>query len=549
MVKTKNLKNLLKEKKLIRIVGAHNGMTAKLVEKNNFEGVWASGLEISTSRAVPDANILTMTDFLAASAEMVDSVSIPVISDCDTGFGNSNNIMHMVRRFESAGVSAVCIEDKKFPKVNSFIPGRQELAPIAEFVGKIMAAKHAQQTNDFLIFARVEALIAGWGIDEALRRADTYMNAGADGIFIHSKAKDPSEIISFCNRWKKRGILIICPTIYPSLKEEGMKKIGVDIVIYANQGIRASIKAIDNTLSYINRHGIGDVDSKIATMSEVFELQGMYLMKRNEEKYLGSETGNAKAIIPAAGAKIDNSLKRILEDRPLAMLDINGKSIIQRNIETLNRVGIQTINVVVGYKKEMVNLEGANIIKNDEFDVKGLMHSILLGAGEPAEKNIIAYSDIIFDQELIRKLLKKEDDIILVVDGTYKKAHLRNKELELVLTESAPPDGVRTIDTCKSNRILKIGKELDEKKAHYEFIGVVCCSKRGLGILKEEYRKAKEESPKKARKAKCIESFSFVEFIQYLIDKGHRVTSQAVAEGWAEVHDFDDYKRVSSIFS
>lgn len=547
MAKTGTLKKLLKRKHFIRIAGAHNGMTAKLVEKNGFDGVWASGLEISTSHALPDANILTMTDFLQASTEMVDTISIPVVSDCDTGFGNSNNVMHLVKRFESAGVSAICIEDKKFPKVNSFIPGRQELAPIAEFVGKIMAAKHVQQTSDFLVFARVEALIAGWGMDEALRRANAYFDAGADGIFIHSKTDNPSEIIDFCNKWKKRGILVVCPTTYPSLTEREMRKLGVNMVVYANHGIRASIKAMNEVLSYINDCGIVDVNSKIASMSEVFELQGMHLMKKNEGKYLGLEKGSVKAIIPAAGAKIDNSLKEVLEDRPLAMLDINGKSIIQRNMETLNKAGIQDISVVVGYKKEAVNVEGVKIVENNSYNKKGLMHSILKGAGKPSEKNIIAYSDIIFDQELVRKLLKKDGDIILVVDGTYKKTHFRNKELELVLTDSALPDSVRTLDTNRSNRVLKIGKNLDEKKAHFEFTGMACCSRKGMLILMDEYSKAKKKLSKST--SKSVEAFSFIEFIQYLINKGYDVFSYVVAEGWMEVHNFEDYKRVCSIFS
>jgi phosphoenolpyruvate phosphomutase len=117
---------------------------------------------------------------------MNDAVSIPVVSDCDVGYGNSNNVMHMVRKYEAAGIAAVCIEDKRFPKVNSYIPGRQELAPIAEFVGKFLAAKNTQRTSDFMVIARVEALIAGWGQEEALKRAHTYAEAGADAIFIHS---------------------------------------------------------------------------------------------------------------------------------------------------------------------------------------------------------------------------------------------------------------------------------------------------------------------------------------------------------------------------
>ena len=137
MNKTRKLRELFNSNELIRVMGAHNALGAKLVEKSGFDAVWASGLEISTSYALPDANILTMTDFFNAASSMNEAVNIPVIADCDTGFGNSNNVIHLVRKYEAAGIAAVCIEDKLFPKVNSFIPGRQELTSIAEFVGKI----------------------------------------------------------------------------------------------------------------------------------------------------------------------------------------------------------------------------------------------------------------------------------------------------------------------------------------------------------------------------------------------------------------------------
>jgi len=455
----------------------------------------------------------------------------------------------MVKKFETAGISAVCIEDKKFPKVNSFVAGRQELAPIAEFVGKIMAAKNAQNTKDFLVFARIEALIAGLGLSEALRRADAYMDAGADGIFIHSRSKNPNEIISFCKKWKKRGILLVCPTTYPMLKEKDMKRLGIDITIYANHGIRASIKNINSVLSHIKEHGLENVESKIASMEDVFHLQDMHIMKKEEKKYLKSEMGSSKAIIAAAGGKIDNSLKGLLEDRPLAMLDINGKSLIQRNVDTLNNVGIQDINVIVGYKRENIGIEGVNIVENPHYGTKGIMYSIMKGASEPSEKNIVLYSDIIFDKELISKLLKKEGDIILAVDNTYKKAHLRNKKLELVVTENLPCNSVRMINTGRDNRILNIGRDIPGSKAHYEFIGLACLTKKGLNVLAKEYQKAMGKTSKSRSKAKSVENLSFADFIQYMIKKGHNVLAHEVTSGWMEVHNFNDYKNASSILS
>ena len=170
-----------------------------------FDGVWASGLEISASYGLPDANILTMSEYLERATEMNEATSLPVIADCDTGYGNVNNVIHMVEKYEKAGIAAICIEDKLFPKVNSFIEGRQDLADIEEFCGKIRAVKNTQKNPDFMVIARVEALIAGWGMKEALKRATAYAESGADAILIHSKKRDNKEILEFCKKFKKKN--------------------------------------------------------------------------------------------------------------------------------------------------------------------------------------------------------------------------------------------------------------------------------------------------------------------------------------------------------
>ena len=537
MRKKNSLKSMIEQGKLIKIVGAHNGLTAKLVEEAGFNGIWASGLEISTSHAVPDANILTMTDYLHAAEDMVSTVNVPVIADCDTGYGNSNNVMQMVKRYEAAGVSAVCIEDKKFPKVNSFISGRQELAPVAEFAGKIMAAKNTQTTRDFMVFARTEALIAGWGMDEALRRAEAYIESGADGIFIHSKAATPDEIEKFCKIWNRRSPLMICPTTY-EISEKEMEKLGVNVVIYANQAIRASIKSVQETLAYMKENGPSGLGSRIVPMDEVFRLQGMYAMKDNEKKYLKSETGTLKAIVPAAGGKISTDLDELLEDRPVGMLDINGKSLLQRNVEALNIAGIQDINVVVGYRAESVAVEGARTVMNERFKDTGIMRSIIEGADSIADKNLILYSDLLLDQYLLQNLVKKEGDIIVVVDSTYKKANKRNKKLELVETLNPTIDDLRVVDTNRKNPVSRIGGKVEEHDGHYEFIGLALVSKKGMEVLKKEYEGAALPEP-----------VSFVDFLQHIIDKGHEVLAYEVTSGWKEIHTLEDYRDAGSFFA
>ena len=220
---------------------------------------------------------------------MNEVISIPIIADCDTGFGNANNVIYAVKKFEQAGVAAICLEDKKFPKDTSLLKGgRQELAPVEEFVGKIRAAKDTQQNSDFTVIARVEALIAGLGQEEALRRALRYVEAGADCILVHSKSNQPAEILEFVENWDSPASLVLVPTAYPSLTAKAIEKLGkVKLVIYANQPLRAAVKAQEELLNEIKQAGgIHTVDGMMVPVSHIFELQGVPAMKENEKKYL-----------------------------------------------------------------------------------------------------------------------------------------------------------------------------------------------------------------------------------------------------------------------
>ena len=172
IMNSKVLREKLDSKSILKVGGAYDAMSAKLVEIHGFDAVWAGSFAISATHALPDASILTMTEFLHVSSNMVETCKAPIIADCDTGFGGPSNVGHMVRKYENAGVAAVCIEDKVFPKQNSLLKdGLQELLPEKDFVAKLIAAKDAKKSNDFMIIARVETLIAGLGIDEAIKRA------------------------------------------------------------------------------------------------------------------------------------------------------------------------------------------------------------------------------------------------------------------------------------------------------------------------------------------------------------------------------------------
>ena len=283
------LRELFDKKELVVIVGAHNGMGAKLVERAGFDAVWASGLEISASYGIPDASLISMYQFVEVARSMNEVINIPVVADCDTGYGNAINVMYMIKRYEEAGIAGVVIEEKKFPKDNSLLDdGRQELLRVEEFEGKIESAKAAQKNPDFMVIARIEALIAGWGQEEAQMRAHRYADAGADAIFIHSKSKDPQEIIEFVDHWDIEVPLVLTPTIYSSLREQEIKELKkVKMVIYANHGMRAAIKAMETVFAKIRKDGgIYDIEEFLVPVNHVFDLQDVPRMKENENKFL-----------------------------------------------------------------------------------------------------------------------------------------------------------------------------------------------------------------------------------------------------------------------
>ncbi|MEU6275761.1 isocitrate lyase/phosphoenolpyruvate mutase family protein [Streptomyces populi] len=274
MTSHRSFRELMAQDELVRVAGAHDAMGATLAQQAGFQAVWASSFEVSASRCLPDASILTMTEYLAAAANMQKAIGIPVVADVDTGYGNNLNVAHMVHEYEAAGITAVCIEDKLFPKVNSFAATSHDLLPLPDFTAKLRTAKSAQQGEDFYVIARTEALINGLGVDEALERCAAYADAGADAVLVHSKKKDEREVVEFLDGWDGRRPVVIVPTTYPQWSAAEATKHGVSVVIYANQGLRATVQALRDTFRTIYDDGTSlGVESGIAPVSDVFALQ------------------------------------------------------------------------------------------------------------------------------------------------------------------------------------------------------------------------------------------------------------------------------------
>lgn len=291
---TYTLRESFSNNNISKIAGCHNPLSAKLAQEAGFEAVWFSGFEYSTSMCLPDASILTMSDHLSMISSITRAIHIPLIADCDSGFGDANNVAYMVKEYEQAGVAGVCIEDKVFPKLNSFCDKKQDLISTEEFCLKLLSANNARSSKEFMIIARLESLIAGKGIEDAVLRANAYIKAGADIILIHSKASDVNEIKQFIENFGSLTPIIIIPTTYYKTTLEEINRISPNIkgVIYANQGIRASIKAIKSTYANILANGTSEkVENDIVSIQEAFLYQGMKEYIQNYE-YLKKEFSN-----------------------------------------------------------------------------------------------------------------------------------------------------------------------------------------------------------------------------------------------------------------
>jgi phosphoenolpyruvate phosphomutase len=302
---------------------AHNGLSARVVEEAGFKGIWGSGLSMSAAMGVRDNNEASWTQVLEVLEFMSDVTNIPILLDGDTGYGNFNNMRRLVTKLEQRKVGGVCIEDKLFPKTNSFVGDTQPLADMDEFCGKIKAAKDTQLDDDFVVVARLEGFISGWGLKDVISRAEAYHAAGADALLVHSKKSSPSDIDAFMKEWGDRLPIVIVPTKYYSTPTEHFRKLGISLVIWANHNLRSSIKAMRATSARIFAdESLINVEGAIATVVDIFHLQGADELENAEKKYLPASGKSWNAIVLAAsqGEKFGD----LTRDIPKTLLRANG---------------------------------------------------------------------------------------------------------------------------------------------------------------------------------------------------------------------------------
>jgi len=531
MKKTTQLRNLLESDDIEFILEAHDGLTAKIVEEAGFKGIWGSGLAISASLGLRDNNEASWTQVCEVCEFMSDATSIPILLDGDTGFGNFNNFRMLVRKLERIGVAGVCIEDKLFPKTNSFIAGEmQPLAEIEEFCGKIRAGKDFQQDEDFTIIARVEAFIAGWGLEEALKRAEAYAVAGADAILIHSKINTADQISAFMKYWNNAKPVVIVPTKYPDTPASVFRDMGVSLVIWGNHLLRSAITAMQNTAAEIyERTSIAEVEKKIVPVKEIFRLQNAAEYKQAEDKYLPQSSIAMKAIILASPR--GHNFGSLTDDRPKTMLKIGDKTILSRLISQFNTIGIKEIIVIGGYKKDKINVPNITLLENKEYASTDFLYSLYQAKEAINCPCFICFGDILFDADILINLMKYDNDILLSTDPAF--ASQNPHEFDAVKADKSynPAFGIE-----RTARLQNIKSENWEQRKKYqgEYTGILKLNSKGAEIFRKEMEELEKNDVKFLKRA------SLNKFLNRLIAKDVEISVAYFNGHWKDIDSIED---------
>jgi phosphoenolpyruvate phosphomutase len=404
------------------------------------------------------------------------------------------------------------------------------LADIDEFCGKIKAGKDSQLDDDFCIVARVEALISGWGMEEALKRAEAYHAAGADAILIHSKQRNADEILAFHKEWAGRAPLVIVPTTYYDTPTEAFRDAGISVVIWANQTLRASIAAMRETARRIQREqSLIGVESKIATVQDVFELAGNRELAEAEKRYLPTAQTEMRAIVLAATRGAD--LGALTEDRPKCMVDIRGQPLLRRMVTTFNTAGIRDITVVRGYEKAMVNLPSLRYVDNDAFEATGEAATLACAAERLSGDTVIAYGDILFRHYILDQLLDAEGDIVLAADALWRERDPDPASRVRDLVKCDQP--FRTGYLAEATVSLRaIGAGIPAGEICGEWIGLARMSERGSDVIRAELDAMDRD--------RVLKSASMIDLFERLLANGQDIQVVYVTGHWLDVDNDQD---------
>jgi len=534
MRKTTQLKNLLNSAQTEFILEAHNGLSARIVEEAGFKGIWGSGLALSAQHAVRDNNELSWTQVVETLEFMTDVTSIPILLDGDTGYGDFNNMRRLVRKLGQIGVAGVCIEDKLFPKTNSFIQGEaQPLEDIQTFCGKIQAGKDSQTDDDFRIVARVEAFIAGWGLDEALKRAEAYRAAGADAILIHSKHSQPDQVLGFAKEWANRSPLVIVPTKYYATPTEVFEEAKISLVIWANHMIRTCITAMQATAANIHAtRSLVECEERIASVPEIFRLQGADELLEAEKRYArGGRPVSAIVLAASRGHGMDD----LTEDKPKVMLPVNGVPVLRRQIDKFKKQGINDITVVAGYRHDAIDVQGAKILLNSQWETTGELASLVCALDSITTDTVIIYGDLLFRSYMLHNLLDWEADLLVAVDSSLISNVVGN--LHDLAWCSASDNRAMYQQKVTLERVSS-EKDSGDRPPDGRWIGMMRVSGKGCDQLRA--------AVKKLRQRKDFDTLGIPDLLNQLVADGHPPQVQYVNGHWMDINNLGDLYRAGT---
>ncbi|MFQ5765027.1 MAG: phosphoenolpyruvate mutase [Rhodospirillales bacterium] len=528
--KARRLRAMLESPELEFLMEAHNGISAKIVEEAGFKGIWASGLTMSAALGVRDSNEASWTQVMEVLEFMSDATAVPILVDGDTGWGNFNNMRRAVAKLCQRDIAGICIEDKLFPKTNSFIGEGQPLADVDEFCGKIKAGKDSQTDPDFSVVARLEAFIAGRGLDEALRRAEAYHAAGANALLIHSKLSTADEILAFAKEWGDRCPMAIVPTKYYSTPTDAFREAGISLAIWANHNLRASISAMREVSRRIHRdEGLAGVEEGIASVTEVFELASNDELAEAEKRYLPAKEEKVTAVVLAASRGA--ALGALTDDKPKCMIDVRGQPLLRRLVGTVKNAGVHDVVVVRGYKKDKINLPSIMTVDNDVYANTGEAASLACAADHLRGECLVAYGDILFRQHYLDQLMASDDDVTIAVDALWKE---RRSDAEDWVRDLAQCTRAFSGDYLDDDPVYvrRIGNDLDHADVDGEWIGVAKLSARGSGLVREEISAMGTDG--------SLPKASTLDLFQRLIDRGISIRVIYVPGQWLDVDDAAD---------
>lgn len=447
------------------------------------------------------------------------------------------------------------VEDKIYPKRNSL---EADAAHILEdphqFAMKINRGKEVCLSDDFMIFTRIESFIAGRGLDDAIYRAEIYLDSKADGILIHSNKPETDQVFHFmeayqelCARKRVFKPVICVPTTYNHVTDIELFQKGFSIVIYANHLLRAAHKAMRETCRsiLINKRSC-EAQSSISNVKEIMEEVGFYDVKAKDEQY----QENPIPVIILASGKPSGFADNAMRTEPVSNITLGGRPLLEWQLKMLSDVGLTNVTLISGYSRENLPKLKVNEIYNQKFSYTTLLHSLMLAKKVMADGFIMIFGDIFFDKHILSHyLLDVEQDILLLVDNSFNlQTRKRIKDTTDLVILNNSEEALRKPNRV-TEKISDIGNDISLEKATHEFIGIAKFSQKGAKQFSEAFNGMVSELGENEEGKAAIAQLDFNAVIKRLIKDGVNIQALEVSRGWSEVHNMTDVAAIEKVIN